>query len=113
MSSDSNSELTDEQLGVIAGEATSNFKGNAHQLEAAIGAMFVGKHYGWKVAYLVHDRRTIKKFEDILGINFREQLPEKGPKAEKSLAFIAVQKVSNFWKAVKGEIEGVKTPEIR
>jgi hypothetical protein len=106
-------ELSDEDLGVIAGKAASNFKGNAHQLEAAIGALFVAKHYGWKVVYLVHDIRTVRKYEKILGVNLKDTMPETGHRAERSLAYVAAQKVSSFWKAVKGEIPGIKTPDIK
>ena len=56
----------------------------------------------WKVMYLVHDRKTLGKYEKLLGIDFRKELDEVGPWAEKSRAWAAVQKVSNFWKAVRG-----------
>jgi hypothetical protein len=113
MNETSSPHLTDEDLGVIAGEAASKFKGNAHQLEAAIGALFVAQHYGWKVAYLVHDIRTIRKYEKILGVTLKDICPEVGHRADRSLAYLAAQKVSSFWKAVKGEIPGIKTPDIK
>jgi hypothetical protein len=55
----------------------------------------------------------LRKYEKILGISFRDELPEVGKMADKSVAWTAVQKVSNFWKAVKGEISGIRTPELR
>ena len=36
--------MTDEELGKIASDAALRFKGNAHQLESAIGALFVAQH---------------------------------------------------------------------
>jgi hypothetical protein len=33
--------------------------------------------------------------------------------ADKSVAWKAARKLSNFWKAVKGEISGIRTPELR
>jgi hypothetical protein len=97
----------------VASEAVKKFKGNANTLESAIGSMYVAKAYGWKVIYLVHDKKTIRKYEQILNIDFRESFPEEGPQAQRSVAFEAVQKVSNFWKAVKGEIAGIRTPELK
>lgn len=94
-------------------KAIKDFRGQMPTLEGAIGAYLVGKEVGWKVLYLVHEKRTIRKYEDILGINFREELPEEGRYSKKSVAFQAVQKVSNFWKAVKGEIPGIRSPEVR
>jgi len=94
-------------------KAIKDFRGDLTHLEAAIGAYLVGKEVGWKVAYLAHDKRTIRKFEKILGdINFREVLPEEGRWAHKSIAFVAAQKISNFWKAVKGEIPGIRSTQL-
>ncbi len=62
---------------------------------------------------LVHDKKTIRKYEQILGISVRERFPEVGPWAHKSIAWNLVQKVSNFWKAVSGDISGIRTPELK
>lgn len=96
----------------IAKESIDSYKGVAFTLESAIGAMYVADRVGWKPIYLIHDKKTIRKYEAILGINFRESFPEVGPKAEKSRAYVLSQKVTNFWKAVKGEIPGIRTPDI-
>lgn len=85
-------------------KAIKNFRGLVPTLETAIGAYFVGKKVGWKVLYLVHDKKTIEKYGKILGIDFRKELPEEGQWAHKSMAWEAMKKISNFWKAAKGEI---------
>lgn len=92
--------------------AISKFKGQLPTLEAAIGALLAGEKLGWKVLYLVHDKSTIHKYEKILGVNFKEILPDETSLSHKSVAWTAVQKVSNFWKAVKGEIPNIRTPDI-
>lgn len=94
-------------------KAIKNFQGQIPTLEGAIGAYLVGKEVGWKVVYLVHEKRTIRKYEEILGINFKDGLPDEGRWAHKSVALMACKKVSNFWKAVKGEIPGIRTPEMQ
>lgn len=99
-------------LAKIADGAIDNFRGNAHELQSALGMIFVGRRYGWKVLMLVHDRKTIRKYQQLLDIDVREYFPAVGDRAEKSVAYVAVQKISNFWKAVRGEIKGVKSPEI-
>ena len=104
---------TNQELAKIAEQAAIKFKGNANELESAIGLLFVGQQYGWKVMLLVHDKKTIRKYEKILDVSIREIMPDVGPKADKSLAWNAVQKVSNFWKAVKGEITGIRSPQIK
>ena len=63
----------------------------------------LGRHVGWKVLYLVHSKRTVPKYEAILGINVREEFADAGPEAERSLGYRAAQVLSNFWKVVSGE----------
>ena len=89
-----------------------DFRGMLPTLEAAIGAYIVGLKMGWKPLLLVHDKKTLQKYEQILGIDFRKEFPEVGDWANKSAAWQLSQKVSNYWKAVKGEIPGIRTPEI-
>lgn len=105
--------LSDRQIQRLANAATDRFKGDLNTLESAIGAMYVGKHFGWKVLYLAHDRKTLKKYEQILQISFRDAFDEEGPRSQDSDAFTAAQNVTNFWKAVKGEIPGIRTPKVR
>ena len=100
------------ELARTANQAIENFKGHAHELQGAIGMLFTGRRYGWKVLMLIHDRKTIRKYQEILGIDVREYFPAVGDRARKSVAFLAVEKVSNFWKAVRGEISGVKSPTL-
>ena len=53
--------------------------------------------------YLVHSKRTIRKYEDLLGIKLSEHFPEFGPDADRTNAYKIIQKVSNFWKLVSGD----------
>lgn len=102
--------LTDKEIAAHLDERVRKFKGYIPDLERAIGALFVGRQMGWKVLLLIHDRKTIKGYEDIVGLEFREpNMPDVGKYAYKSIAWTAVQKVASFWKAVKGEYDGVKS----
>ena len=105
-------ELTDSQITKIIDKAFKDFKGQLTTLEAAIGTLYAGKKFGWRVIYLVHDKRTLKKYEDILDIDFREVFPETTPLSKKSLAWKATEKLSNFWKVVKGEVSITHRKEI-
>ena len=105
--------IPDEKVISYIDNLTPQFQGNINELEQAIGVWILGRKFGWRVMLLVHDRKTLAKYEKLLGIEFREELPEVGELADKSLAWKAVQKVSNFWKAVRGEIPGVKSPTLK
>ena len=95
--------------------AIEDFHGDVKHLEQAIGAWLVGQHFGWKALYLMHDRKTMKRAQDILGVNFQSELPEVGERAEKSAAWLLFAKkdLKSFWKAVKGEIPGIKSAEVK
>ena len=90
-------------IDVIDG-AIAGFEGNVDHLEAAIGMLLVGRVVGWKVILLVHNKRTIRRYEEILGVDIRKFLPEETSHSARSLAYRAVQAIGNFWKAVSGDI---------
>lgn len=104
--------ISDKDIIAHMDSVIKNYRGNVNELEQAIGVWIVGRKLGWKVMLLVHDRKTLAKYEKILGIDFRMELEEFGPLAHKSLAWNAFQKVTNFWKAVRGEIPGIKSPDL-
>jgi hypothetical protein len=81
------------------------FGGQLPTLESAMGAYLVGRRFGWKVLYLVHDKKTMRKYEDILGFRFRDELDPESDLSKKSLAFRLQKKITNFWKAVSGEMK--------
>ena len=104
--------MTDKELIALIDHATKRYSGLMTTLEAAIGVLLVGRNMGWKPMLLIHDKKTLRKYERVLGVQFRDVLPEVGPWANKSMAWRAVQKVGNFWKAVKGEIPNIRSPDI-
>jgi hypothetical protein len=84
-------------------EISKEYTGDFGELEAALGMYIMGEYFGWKVLVLIHNKRTIKKYEEILGIKVREEFEPEGPLASKSVGLAIVKKIGNFWKAVSGE----------
>lgn len=102
--------LTEEQssrFAQIARDAVHNFEGTSDELEAALGMYVLGVYMGWKPLVLMHSKKTIRKYEQILGITVREEFNEEGPSSERSRAFVIARGVSNFWKAVSGEDKSI------
>jgi hypothetical protein len=91
------------QLVDIEGNAIAGFTGQLDELESALGMLLMGHHFGWKVLYLIHSKKTIRKYEDILGIKIREIFLETGPSSYRSVGLTLAMKASNFWKVVSGE----------
>jgi hypothetical protein len=83
--------------------AIRNFAGDVDELEAALGMYLLGRHWGWRPLVIIHNKRTIRKYEEILGINIREEFEEEGPDAERPNGYRFAKKLSNFWKAVSGD----------
>ncbi|WP_300338725.1 hypothetical protein [Accumulibacter sp.] len=94
-----------EELHAKEREAIASFTGQFDELEAALGMLHLGDHLGWKPLVLIHNKRTIRKYEEILGIDIREFFPPEGPSADRSLGYRIAKKLGNFWKAVSGEIK--------
>ena len=107
--------LTDEQLNelrIISENSIAGFIGQLDELESALGMLIMGHHFGWKVLYLIHSKKTIRKYEDILGIQIRDIFPATGPSSYRSAGLALAMKASNFWKIVSGEQKIDKLREI-
>lgn len=92
-----------QQLIEIEEKAIANFSGQLDELESALGMLRMGHHFGWKILYLIHSKRTIRKYEGFLGKPIREIFPEIGPSSYRSYGFNFAEGYSNFWKVVGGE----------
>lgn len=104
-------ELSEIELVRLIDKSIMKFHGNSEELQNAIGALMLGRKTGWRVLFLIHSPKSIKKYETILGIEFRGIMPEVGPKAKDSIAWKIAQTVTNFWKLVKGEIPDTRTSD--
>lgn len=95
----------------IEKRSIAGFKGDLHELESALGMMRIGHYFGWRVLCIIHNKRTIRKYEEILGIDIKDIFPPEGPLAERNHGFAFYQKVGNFWKIVSGDIKVEKRKE--
>lgn len=105
--------LSEKQLVDLVNKAIKQFEGDSDTLARAIGYLMVGQQFGWRAMFLLHRQSTIRNYEKILLIkDSRDCMPEEGPYAKKCVAYVAVKTVTNFWKAVKGEIPGIRSSQI-
>lgn len=94
-----------EQLQSIEDSAIRNFSGTIDELEAALGVLRIGHHMGWKMLYVAHSKKTIRKYEEILDIKIREIFDERGPSSDRSIGLALADRFSNFWRVVSGDIK--------
>ena len=83
--------------------AVRNFVGQLDELESALGMYVLGHHVGWKILHMIHTKKTIRKYEETLGIKVTEVFEPYGPDADRANAYKVLQTVSNFWKVVSGD----------
>lgn len=84
-------------------KAIVRFDGDVAELEQAVGFYMIARHVGWKPLVLMHNKRTIRKYEDILGVRIRDTFEPVGADAERCHAYRIAAEVSNFWRAVSGD----------
>jgi hypothetical protein len=102
--------MTDQEFVTCVNRAVKRFRnGPASQIEQAVGALALGRQTGWKVLFLIHSQETIRNYEKLLDIEFREVLRPEGPKAKQSVAWQAFQGMNNFWDVVSGKVRGIKS----
>jgi len=105
--------LSDEELLRLVDRVVDQYDGNLDELESAVGMLMLGRYYGWRVLLLVHSPNTVRKYQKILGLkSLKDVLPEVGMLAHRSDAWRLVEGTRNFWKAVRGQIGGVRSPRV-
>lgn len=94
--------MSDERMLKIIEEAVDRYTGDVTVLESAVGALVIGRLFGWHVLRLIHSGRTFAKYEGILGIKFRDELPDRGPEAHTIGGIKLADKIGKFWQAIAG-----------
>lgn len=87
----------------VIDKAILDFRGQLDELEGAIGMYMLGRHVGWKVLYIIHSKKTVSKYEKILGIDVRVEFEPETRDSERSHGFRLARAFTNFWKVVSGE----------
>lgn len=95
--------ITDEEFLKKIDEVSTSFVGQIDDLDVAIGMLISGRLYGWRVIRLVHSKRhwnfACKLFGDL-----KELLPERGRLANKSVGLSLIDKSSDYWDVVAGNV---------
>lgn len=79
------------------------FRGLGTTLESALGALLIGQYFGWRVLKLIHNPSTYRKYEKILGVDFKDSCPEHTPMGEfRSVGYAITKKLESFWSVVMG-----------
>lgn len=83
--------------------AVKDFEGQLGVLESAVGALVVGHKFGWRVLQIAHSQATLKKYEKILGLKFKDVCPERTELSKKSIGLRIADKLKSFWAVALGK----------
>lgn len=86
-------------------EAFTKYSGDFTVFESAIGALFLGVMIGWRPLFIIHSPKTIKRYEKILDLEFKQILPETVDfLSNRSQGYEVVVALDKFWPAVTGNV---------
>jgi hypothetical protein len=69
-------------------------------VEGAVGALFVGQHYGLRILRIIHSSKTLRQYEQFLGVPFEELIPQHGEFIDRSVAWNIVTTARQYWDLV-------------
>lgn len=80
------------------------FRGIGTTMESALGALIIGQYFGWRVLKLLHNPATYRKYEKVLGVEFKNVCPEITELGKKkSIGYAITEKLGSFWAVVMGK----------
>jgi len=95
--------MTSDELDEYIDTLMDDYKGDLVELSNAIGAVKLGHRFGWRVLRIVISSKTYTKHQRVLGLSFKDVLPELTKDSQRSAGYQLVVKLNNFWDVVRGE----------
>jgi hypothetical protein len=80
------------------------YRGDGTHLQAALGALLIGKVYGWRVLRVCYTGATYTKYQRTLELDFKDWCDAETPYTSRHRGYQVVGKLSDFWKIVRGDI---------
>lgn len=90
----------------VVDEAIARYTGDVRVLESAVGVLLVGLWVGWRPLLLAHSLKAFKGYERVLGVKFKEVLPEVGPLSGKMVAWTMLENIKDFCRVSVGSKPG-------
>jgi hypothetical protein len=97
--------MTLDELNAHIDGVIEDYKGDLVELSNAIGAARLGHKFGWRVLRLIISSKTYTKHQRVLGLSFKDVLPELTKDSERSAGYQLAIKLNNFWDIVNGLVK--------
>ncbi|MGV0990583.1 hypothetical protein [Limnohabitans sp.] len=92
--------MTEKELDDYIYNLKTTFRGDLTDLAAALGALDLGRTYGWKVLRIIYSPIAYRKYQKILNLEFKEVLSDETDFSMRSAGYKLVDSVSNYWDIV-------------
>jgi len=92
----------DDELDEYLCQRIADFHGLAADLQTALGALVIGRHYGLRALRIMHSPATIRKYDRIIGRRLKDICPPDTHLEDKLLGVRFANKVGSFWAVVTG-----------
>ncbi|MGV1046889.1 hypothetical protein [Limnohabitans sp.] len=95
--------MNDDELNAYIENLMQTYKGDLTLLADSLGALNLGKRYGWRVLRIIYSPMTYRKYQKALGLEFNAVVPEVTPLSERSVGYKIASKIKDYWAAVRRE----------
>jgi hypothetical protein len=92
--------LSDDDLLEIVKNACYEWEGDCTVFESAVGALCWGRVVGWHGLRLMHSSRTFKRYEEALGVKFRDVLPDRTAHSNRMNGIRLAEDMGKFWQVI-------------
>ncbi len=94
--------MTDAELLEHLDKVSADFSGDLTQLSGAIGAVWFGRFYGWRVLRIITTSKVYTRHQKILGLDFKDVMEATTKYSNKSVGYNFVIEAGKFWETVRG-----------
>ncbi len=97
--------MTDSELLEHIDKIATEYKGDVSQLSSAIGAVMLGRLYGWRVIRITTTSKVYTRHQRVLSLDFKQVLPKETELSKKSIGYSIAKKLDKFWDVVNSKVK--------
>jgi len=97
--------MTDPELLAHLDKVAAEYVGDVSHLSGAIGAVMLGRLYGWRVIRITTTSKVYSRHQRILSLDFKKVLPEETELSKKSIGYSLAKQLDKFWDVVNSKFK--------
>ncbi len=97
--------MTDSELLKHIDKIAAEYVGDISHLSSAIGALMLGRLYGWRVIRIITSSKVYTRHQRILALEFKQVFQEETQISRKSTGYMIAKKLGKFWDVVNSKFK--------